>query len=209
MRTIDEARELAATMVAIGRHAGRTVRAVLSNMDEPLGAAVGHALEVREAVATLRGAGPPDLRELVVTLAGELLEAAGLVTDRAEVEAALDDGRALPLLTLTLLLAPRLALLARGKVHDQRHEESGPDIALPAQHRRDQELQLMAHNALKALLDGITHRPGRRLRGSSSCLGGGRRLAPLRHRGGGRRRRAGRRRSSGGGAGGHRGTRCR
>ncbi len=95
MRTPDEARALAASMVAIGHHAGRTVRAVLSNMDEPLGTAVGHALEVREALATLRGAGPPDLRELVLTLAGELLEAAGLVTGRGEVEAALDDGRAL------------------------------------------------------------------------------------------------------------------
>jgi len=95
MRTPDEARALAASMLAIGRHAGRTVRAVLSNMDEPLGTAVGHALEVREAIAALRGGGPPDLRELVVTLAAEVLEAAGLVTDRDEVEAALDDGRAL------------------------------------------------------------------------------------------------------------------
>ncbi len=95
MRTPQEARALAATMVAIGVHAGRTVRAVLSAMDEPLGAAVGHALEVREAVATLRGGGPPDLRELVVALASELLEAAGLVSDRREVAAALDDGRAL------------------------------------------------------------------------------------------------------------------
>jgi pyrimidine-nucleoside phosphorylase len=95
MKTVDEARALAASMVTIGRHAGRTVRAVLSNMDEPLGHAVGHALEVREALEALRGRGPADLRELVVVLAGELLEAAGLVTDRAEVEAALDDGRAL------------------------------------------------------------------------------------------------------------------
>ncbi len=95
MRTREEARALAAAMVAISAHAGRTVRAVLSNMDEPLGSAVGHALEVREAVATLRGGGPPDLRELVVALATELLEAAGLVTDAGEVEAALADGRAL------------------------------------------------------------------------------------------------------------------
>jgi len=94
MRTPAEARTLAATMVAIGRHAGRTVRAVLSNMDEPLGAAVGHALEVREALATLRGGGPTDLRELVVTLAVELLEAAGLAAAADEVAAALDDGRA-------------------------------------------------------------------------------------------------------------------
>jgi pyrimidine-nucleoside phosphorylase len=95
MKTEAEARALAGAMVAIGRHAGRTVRAVLSNMDEPLGAAVGHALEVREALATLRGEGPPDLRELVLVLATHVLEASGLVHGRAEVAAALDDGRAL------------------------------------------------------------------------------------------------------------------
>ncbi len=95
MKTEEEARALARAMVAIGRHAGRNVRAVLSNMDEPLGAAVGHALEVREALATLRGEGPPDLRELVLVLATEVLEATGLVAGRTEVAAALDDGRAL------------------------------------------------------------------------------------------------------------------
>lgn len=95
MRTVDEARALAATMVDIGRRAGRSVRAVLSRMDEPLGSAVGHALEVREAVATLRGGGPADLRELVVVLATELLDAAGLPGGREAAEAALDQGRAL------------------------------------------------------------------------------------------------------------------
>ena len=95
MKTEAEARALASAMVAIGRHAGRNVRAVLSNMDEPLGSAVGHALEVREALETLHGEGPPDLRELVLVLATEVLEATGLVAGRAEVEAALDDGRAL------------------------------------------------------------------------------------------------------------------
>jgi len=95
MRTLPEARALAEAMVAVGRHAGRTVRAVLSNMDEPLGTAVGHALEVREAVAALRGGGPPDLRELVVVLAGEALTGAGLPADRAAIESALDDGRAM------------------------------------------------------------------------------------------------------------------
>jgi pyrimidine-nucleoside phosphorylase len=95
MKSEDEARDLARTMVAIGAHAGRTVRAVLSNMDQPLGHAVGHTLEVREALAALRGGGPGDLRELVVVLATELLEASGLVQGRESVEHALDDGRAL------------------------------------------------------------------------------------------------------------------
>lgn len=95
MRTIEDARALAATMVDIGRRAGRRVRAVLSRMDEPLGTAVGHALEVREALAALRGGGPADLRTLVVALAAELLDASGLAGGAAAAEAALDDGRAL------------------------------------------------------------------------------------------------------------------
>ena len=94
MRTEADARALAEAMVDIGRRAGRRVRAVLSNMNEPLGTAVGHALEVREAIATLRGGGPGDLRELVLVLAQELLAAGGLPTDGDRVEAALDDGSA-------------------------------------------------------------------------------------------------------------------
>ena len=82
-------------MVRIGRHAGLTVRAVLSTMDEPLGRAVGHALEVREALAVLRGEARGALRDVVLVLAFELLESAGVVTSPAQVEAALDDGRAL------------------------------------------------------------------------------------------------------------------
>jgi len=95
MKSAAEARALAEAMVRIGRHAGLTVRAVLSRMDEPLGRAVGHALEVREALAVLRGEARGPLREVVLVLTHELLASAGLVDDRSEVEAALDDGRAL------------------------------------------------------------------------------------------------------------------
>jgi pyrimidine-nucleoside phosphorylase len=94
MKTEEEARELALAMVDIGTRAGRHVRAVLSNMAEPLGYAVGNALEVREAIAALQGAGPEDLRALVVALAVEVLNASGLPHDDAAVSAALDDGRA-------------------------------------------------------------------------------------------------------------------
>jgi pyrimidine-nucleoside phosphorylase len=89
-----EARALAQSMVAIGVHADRHVRAVISNMQAPLGEAVGHALEVREAVASLRGGGPPELRALAVALAFEVLASRGLVRTPQEVAAALDDGRA-------------------------------------------------------------------------------------------------------------------
>ncbi len=94
LKTPAEARALAATMIAIGRHAGRTMRAVLSSMAQPLGRTVGNALEVAEAVACLRGEGPPDLRELCLVLAGELLDATGLPTPRTQLETLLDDGRA-------------------------------------------------------------------------------------------------------------------
>ncbi|MBA2668701.1 MAG: thymidine phosphorylase [Trueperaceae bacterium] len=94
MKSEEEARALAGAMVAIGRHAGRNVRAVLSNMDEPLGNAVGHAVEVIEALATLRGDGPPDVRALVLVLATEVLQASGLDLDEGDVAAALADGRA-------------------------------------------------------------------------------------------------------------------
>ncbi len=94
MKTAAEARALAETMVAIGRHAGREVRAVLSSMAEPLGLMVGNALEVDEAVRCLRGEGPADLLELSLTLAGEVLAAAGLPSDRGSLLEAIGSGRA-------------------------------------------------------------------------------------------------------------------
>jgi pyrimidine-nucleoside phosphorylase/thymidine phosphorylase len=94
MKTAAEARALAEAMVAIGTHAGRKVRALLTEMAQPLGNAVGHTLEVQEALATLRGGGPADLRELAVALCFAVLQPLGLVQTPAEVAAALDDGRA-------------------------------------------------------------------------------------------------------------------
>jgi len=83
MKNVAEARQLAELMVSIGRHAGRDVRAVLSQMDQPLGRAVGNAIEVREAIATLKGEGPEDLEKLSLALAEEALEAAGMDTAAA------------------------------------------------------------------------------------------------------------------------------
>ena len=94
MRDVEHGRELGRLMRAIGRRAGRAVRVVLSGMEQPLGRAVGNALEVREALDALDGGGPPDVRELVVTLAAQVLDASGLTSDPDEVAAALDDGRA-------------------------------------------------------------------------------------------------------------------
>ncbi len=89
MPTVEEARELARTMVRIGEGAGRRVRAVLSPMAEPLGRTVGNALEVREAIETLAGAGPADLWELVLELGTHLMLLAGLAADETAARARL------------------------------------------------------------------------------------------------------------------------
>jgi thymidine phosphorylase len=92
MPDLPAARELAQTMVSLGAAAGVLTTALLTSMDTPLGRAVGNAVEVEEAVATLRGDGPADLAEVTLALAREMLALAGLPDDPA---AALGDGRAL------------------------------------------------------------------------------------------------------------------
>ncbi len=86
MKTLDKAKELATTMVKIGDHLHRDTRAILTDMDEPLGLAVGNALEVKEAIATLKGEGPKDLTELVIKAGGIMLEQAKLVKTHEEGE---------------------------------------------------------------------------------------------------------------------------
>ncbi|BDP40566.1 thymidine phosphorylase [Deinococcus aetherius] len=97
MRTLDDGRALARAMVDIGSHAGRQVRAVLTDMDAPLGRMAGNSLEVLEALSTLRGEGPEDLTELCVALAVEALAAYGEEEEQAEARAraTLQDGSAL------------------------------------------------------------------------------------------------------------------
>jgi pyrimidine-nucleoside phosphorylase len=98
MKSLDDARELAEAMLELGRRAGRRVVCELTDMDQPLGQAVGNALEIREAVETLRGGGPPDLTELAVASAAHLVELCDGVEPaeaRARAEAVLLDGSAL------------------------------------------------------------------------------------------------------------------
>jgi pyrimidine-nucleoside phosphorylase len=84
MKDLESARELAESMRELGVRAGRQVVCELTDMDQPLGRAVGNALEIREAVATLQGEGPPDLVELVLGAAGHLLSLSDLDLDQAE-----------------------------------------------------------------------------------------------------------------------------
>ena len=92
MRAEADARLLAQTMVTLGEENGVRTSALLTRMDTPLGRAVGNAVEVEEAVATLSGQGPPDLVEVTLALASEMLRLVGVSADPA---AALADGSAL------------------------------------------------------------------------------------------------------------------
>jgi pyrimidine-nucleoside phosphorylase len=97
MKSIEHARELAGEMLELGRLAGRKVVCELTDMDQPLGHAVGNALEIREGVATLRGQGPPDLAELAVASAAHLvalIDDVGETEARSRAETALGDGSA-------------------------------------------------------------------------------------------------------------------
>jgi thymidine phosphorylase len=111
MKSHDRARELAQTMVALGEEHGVRTRALLTTMDVPLGRAVGNAVEVEESVAALQGEGPPDLMEVTLALAAQMLALAGI---EAAPAAAIADGRA--------LAAYRAMVIAQG---------GDPDAPLP------------------------------------------------------------------------------
>jgi pyrimidine-nucleoside phosphorylase/thymidine phosphorylase len=99
MRTPEQARALADSLLRAGRALGRNMAALITDMEQPLGRTVGNALEVREAVEVLRGGGPADVRSLTLALTARMCLLAGVATDAAaaerELAARLDDGRAL------------------------------------------------------------------------------------------------------------------
>ncbi len=97
MKSVEESRALARLMVDIGKSAGKKIVALITNMDRPLGYAIGNSLEVIEAVETLHGRGPEDLTEVCMTLAGRMLSLAGYGTPEACMQMArrtLSDGSA-------------------------------------------------------------------------------------------------------------------
>ncbi|MGY3748517.1 pyrimidine-nucleoside phosphorylase [Vagococcus acidifermentans] len=99
MKTQEEAKELAHAMVKIGNRVGRQTMAVISDMSQPLGYAVGNALEVKEAIDTLKGHGPADLTELVLTLGSQMVvlggKAASLTEARENLQEVIANGQAL------------------------------------------------------------------------------------------------------------------
>ncbi|SJN34996.1 Thymidine phosphorylase [Microbacterium esteraromaticum] len=126
MQDIDRARELARTMVALGTDSGVATTALLTDMNTPLGLAIGNANEVRESVEVLAGGGPADVRALTVALAREMLSLAG--QPDADVEAALDDGRALDRWNAMIRAQegdPAAALPAPNETHDVVAERDG------------------------------------------------------------------------------------
>ena len=98
MKTLEDSIALAEAMVSIGKLSGRKMAAIISEMDQPLGRAVGNALEVNEAIETLRGNGPKDLEELVLTLGSYMVVAAekadSLEEAREKLALSLQDGTA-------------------------------------------------------------------------------------------------------------------
>ena len=91
-RTREEAQALASAMVAIGTGVGRDVQAWITQMDQPLGRAVGNALEVREAMDTLRGNGPADFTELTTSMAAQLLVMGGAAASQAAARRQVEQG---------------------------------------------------------------------------------------------------------------------
>lgn len=106
MKTLEDSRELAKAMVRIGNNVGRRTMAVISDMSQPLGFAIGNALEVKEAIDTLKGEGPEDLTELCLTLGSHMVLLAEKATNveeaREMLKNAIKDGSALETLKVFL-----------------------------------------------------------------------------------------------------------
>ena len=84
MKTIEDAKKLATTMVEIGKSLNKKVKAEVTNMNQPLGKAVGNSLEIKEVIETLKGNGPQDITEICISSGSILLEMAGIVENRNE-----------------------------------------------------------------------------------------------------------------------------
>lgn len=125
-----QARALAGALIALGQRLGLRVRAVLTDMDQPLGAAIGNAAEVREAIDVLRGSGPPDVHALTVRLGAEMLVLGGLARDlcagAGRIEQAIASGGGLDRLRLGVRLqgGDERVIDDPGRLPAARHEQT-------------------------------------------------------------------------------------
>ncbi|MBX9693482.1 MAG: thymidine phosphorylase, partial [Cyanobacteria bacterium] len=159
METEEKAKELAETMVGVGKTLGRPVTAVVTDMEQPLGRAVGHTVEVIEAIETLKGRGPDDLKELCLSLGGLALVKAGKASDEIEARG-----------TLERLLTDGTALkYFKRLVHAQGGREEVVD---------DYGLMPIAREKFDVVVDGqkrwVKHLDGRKVADACKIMGAGR-----------------------------------
>ena len=166
MKTIEDARELAQMMLELGRHAGREVVCVLTDMDQPLGHAVGNALEIRETIATLKGDGPPDFSELVLGASAHLLALSDLEIGedegRARAEASVHDGTALAMYERWIAAQGGDPAEAALPARDGRPRSPGAGGWVRARDRCDRRRYGRSPPRCRAPDEGRRHRPCRR-----------------------------------------------
>ncbi len=159
METEAKAKELAETMVGVGKALGRPVTAVVTDMEQPLGRAVGHTVEVIEAIETLKGRGPEDLKELCLSLGSLALVKAGKAADEQEARG-----------TLARLLSDGTAL----KFFERLVEAQGGNEKVVD----DYGLMPIAHEKFDVVVDGpkrwVKHLDGRKVADACKIMGASR-----------------------------------
>ncbi len=126
MKTLADSKKLASALLALGKSAGKQISAFITTMDQPLGRWIGNAVEINESIEILRGKGPQDLSLLTRELGGEMLRLGGVVKDRAEgaarIEEVLQNGQALQCLAQsTKLQGATIDLAEEGEVWFQKN----------------------------------------------------------------------------------------
>ncbi len=170
MKDLEHARELAHLMVEIGKLSGRKVRALLSDMNQPLGEAVGNAIELKEAIETLRGRGPADFREHCFTIAAHMLllgeKAKTLEAAHSMAEKAIIDGKAWEKFI-------QLVKAQNGDVSYIEHPEKLPSASIQKEIKADRDGYLSMVNAQLVGEAAVLLGAGREKKGAPIDLGVG------------------------------------
>lgn len=173
MKTDEDSFALARKMVEIGTQMGRKTVAVVSRMDEPLGDTIGNAIEIQEAIATLRGEGPADLLEVCLELGAEMVVLGGKAQDAASARALLLEG-----ITSGAALE-KLRQMVRAQGGDASmvdHPERLPGASLQAELRAEQDGWVVGLDALEIGHSAMLLGAGRETKDSDIDLGAGIRL---------------------------------